>query len=230
MADTEGNSRRQLVTKLLPFIAVSAIKLGMLTSPLGVITSAANTYNQTVKDQDEKVGDLLPLLPGIEKLHVEVTGPDSVVVTLEKQDVEGCAEQYLRRLFTSGGAAGARAGVPSTSVAESIFDYVLRLPSKNVYLKMEEDLSEAEATRLLGAAKSLNPAEVLVVADKGVRMEERLDPVFVSENKVMRGRVWTMSRIGLLSAFFGDRFAVALESSGSEAVRVSLRLVRRPEP
>ena len=229
MPDPKGNERRELVTKLLPFIAVSAIRLGMLTSPLGVITSAANTYNRTVKEHEEKIGDLVPLLPGIEKLHVEVTGQDTVTLTLERQDVQVCARQYLGRLFSLEGSAGAPSGSPSSS-AESTFDYVLRLPSRNVYLKMVDELSGAEAARLLGVARALNPAEVLVVADKGTKMDERLDPVFVSENKVARGRFRTMSTMELLSAFFGDKFALTFESSGSEAMRVSLRLVKRPEP
>ena len=229
MPDQQGNSRRELVTKLLPFIAVSAIKMGMLTSPLGIITSAANTYNRTVERQGEKIEDLLPLLPGVERLNVEVSGPDAVTFTLQKQDVASCAEQYLARLFRSEGAAGSRAGPASPSGEESRFDYVLRLPSKNVYLKLEDELTEEGATRLLGAARKLNPAEVIVVARGGVSVDEVLDPVFVSENKILRGRVRTMPTSELLSAFFGDRFVPAFEPEG-EAIRVTLRLVKRERP
>ena len=229
MPAPDGTARRELVAKLLQFIAVSAIKIGMFTSPLVIITSAADTYNRTVQKPGEQIGDLLPLLPGVENLHVEVNGPDSVTITLQKQDIRACAEQYMEREYGPEGSAGARAGPPSPSGDESLFDHVLRLPSRNVYLKMEEELQEAEAASILRASRSLNPADVLIVADKGVAIDERLDPVFVSENKVMRGRVRTMSTSELVSAFFGKKFTSAIEPL-DEAVRVTLRLVKRPEP
>ena len=215
---------------MLPFIAVSAIKMGMFASPLSLIASAANTYNQTVQKPDDKIGDILPLLPGIEKLNVEVKGPDSVTFTLQKQDVRSCAEQYLRREFSSDGALGARGGPPSPSGNESQFDYVLRLPSRNVYLKMEKELSEEKAVRFRGAARSLNPAEVLIVADNGVKMDELFDPVFVSENRVMRGRLRTVSTPELLSAFLGGRFSPTFELLDGEAVRVTAEFAKRVEP
>ena len=201
----------------------------MLTSPLGIISSAASSYNRTVREPDEKIVDLLPLLPGVERLQVQVTSPDTVTFTLQKQDVVGCAGQYLERAFNSEGAVGAPAGPPSPSGSESLFDYVMRLPSKNVYLKMEKEISEEKAAQLLGVARGLNPAEVVVVAEKGVRMDEWLDPVFISENKVMRGRFRTLHTAELLSAFFGERFASTFEFEG-EAVRATLVLMKRTEP
>ena len=220
----EGNPRRELVTKLLPFIAVSAIRLGVLTSPLGIISSAASRYNATVQKPGEKIGDLLPLLPGIEKLHVETSGPDGVTLTLQREDVTWCAEEYLAKVFGREGAAGARSGAP-VGKAEEGFDRVFRLPSRNVYLKLMAELTDRDAEKLLEATRALNPSEVIVIADRGGSKDTLLDPVFVSENRVMRGRFRTISTAELVSEFFGKRFEASVEPMADGAVRVAVRLV-----
>jgi hypothetical protein len=221
----EGNPRRELVTKLLPFVAVSAIRLGVLTSPLGIISSAANRYNETVQKPSEKIDDLLPLLPGIEKLQVEVTSPETVTLTLQREDVSWCAEEYLSKTFSREGARGAISRTLASSGVEAEFDRVLRLPSKNIYLKLAVELPEDEAKRLLEVARKLNPAEVLVVTDRGGGLDVRFDPVFVSENRVLRGRFRTISTTELLAGFFGSRFESRVEFVNDETVRVTLRLL-----
>ena len=221
--ETSG-SRRELIAKLLPFIAVSAIKMGVMTSPLGIITSAANRYNETVERPAERIGDLLPLLPGIEKLRVEVNGAGSVALTLERGEVSSCAEEYLRRLYSLEGGGRTRVGVPSSAEGGGTFGHVLRLPSRNIYLKVTEELTQQEAASLLDLARRMNPSEVLIVADTGAGADERLDPVFVSENKIMRGRFRSISTAEMLAGFFGNRFTSQVEFITPEEVKVTLGL------
>jgi hypothetical protein len=106
---------------------------------------------------------------------------------------------------------------------EAQFDYVLRLPSRNIFLKLAEELSDEDASKLLDVARKLNPAEVVVIADRGHSVSVQLDPVFASENKVLRGRFRSMSTEELLSAFFGRKFAVRADAH-SEAIGVTLTL------
>lgn len=220
----DSKSRRDLLTKLLPYAALSAIKVGMTGSPLSVLTSAAAKYNEDAEKTKGMVKDLLPLLPGFERLQITVVGSNAVSLVMQRRDLLGCAEVYLSKLFKMEGSDGAPAGPTQEGGAESIFPYVLRLPFKSVYLTALPELSEAEASRFIEFARGANPAEVWIVADSGKSIDQKLDPVFVSESKILRGRVKTVSTAEMLRDFFGGKFAVWLEPLERGALKVTLRL------
>ncbi|MDG7007069.1 MAG: hypothetical protein JRN06_02355 [Nitrososphaerota archaeon] len=221
----DSQARRELITKLLPFVAVSAIRLGMATSPLVALSSAVERYNTSVGKTKAKADDLLALLPGIERLRMEVLTPGEVALVLQRQDIVNCAEQYLRTVFVRDGSKGAMASPARAIGGEAQFDSVLRLPSKSVYLKSVSKLSQSEASKFLEAGRELNPAEVWIFADEGAMIDEHLDPVFISENKVMSGRVKSVLTADMLSELFGHRFAVSLGEKTDREVNVTLRLV-----
>lgn len=217
-------SRRELITRLVPYLAFSAIKLGAFASPLSLVSNAAARYNEEAGRTRDKVNDLLPLLPGIERLKVEVLAPGEVSVTLQRHDVLTCADQYLVGVFKGEGADRARAGVPSPASVEGKMDHVIRLPSRSIYLKLFENLTDADVGSMRELAKRLNPAEVWVVADVGPRFDERMDPVFTSEGKVLRGRLKGISTADMLSGLFGGRFDVFTGRAQTEGVKVTLKL------
>lgn len=218
----DPKSRRDLITKLLPYVAMSAIKAGIAGSPLNVLSDAVTKYNEDAEKTKELVKDLLPLIPGFERLHLTVVGSNAVSLVMKRQDLLSCAEMYLSKLFMLEGAAGAPAGPPPEG-EEGGFQYVLRLPFKNVYLKVVEELTAAEASRILDFASRRNPVELWIVSDKGLRLDQRLDPVFVSESKILRGRVKSVPTAEMLRVFFGERFAVTLERRDQDSVEVTLR-------
>lgn len=219
-------SRRELITRLVPYLAVSAIKLGTFVSPLSLVSNAAARYNEETDKARKKVNDLLPLLPGIEKLKVEALAPGEASVVLQREDVRSCAEQYLVRAFKAEGAERARSGTPNPGSIEGRLDHVIRLPSRGVYLKLLEELTDAEAESLRDLARKMNPAEVWVVADRGPRLDEQMEPVFTSEGKILRGRFRSVPTADLLSGFFGGRFDVSTEKVPPGALKVTLKLAR----
>ena len=221
----DSKSRRDLLTKLLPNIAFSAVKAGISGSPISVLTDAATKYNADAEKTKGIVRDLLPLIPGYEKLQITIIGSNAVSLVMQRQDLLSCAEVYLSRQFKRDGSEGARAGVPGGEVERGIFPYVMHLPLKSVYLKVVENLSDEEITKLLEHAKKVNPAEVWVIADTGKGIDERLEPVFVSESKILRGRVKSVPTAAMLREFFGGRFSVALDPTGQKSVKVTLRLI-----
>jgi hypothetical protein len=220
----ESKSKRDLITKLLPYVAFSAIKAGVSGSPLNVLTAAATKYNEDAEKTKGLVRDLLPLIPGFEKLQITVVGSNAVSLVMQRQDLLSCGEVYLSKVFKQEGADGAPAGPPMGEGEKQMFPYVLRLPFKSVYLKVVEDLTLSEASSLVDFARKVNPAEVWVVVDSGRSFDQKLDPVFVSENKILRGRVKSVSTAEMLREFFGGKFAVALERVDQNSVKVTLRL------
>jgi hypothetical protein len=221
----ESQSKRDLLTKLLPSIAFSAVKAGITGSPISILTNAATKYNEEAEKTKGMVKDLLPLIPGYEKLQVSIVGSNAVSLVMQRQDLLGCAEVYLSRVFKQEGSDGAPAGPPAGEGEREMFQYALRLPFKSVYLKLVENLSDEEISRLLDYAKKVNPAEVWVVADTGKGIDQKLDPVFISENRTLRGRVRSVPTAAMLREFFGERFAVAFEPAGEGSLKVTLRLI-----
>ena len=126
--------------------------------------------------------------------------------------------------------SGGRAGRPdhdqqSGHGAEAQFDSVLRLPSRTVYAKVVHELTDQEKDRLLSLGRRLNPAEVWIFADSGPKIDMRLDPVFMAENRLRRGRIVSVSTADMLSELFGQRFAVTVQSSSTDVVSVTLKSV-----
>ena len=222
--ESESESRRTLLTKLVPYLALSAIKVGVAASPVSVLASAAAKYNEAGEKTREKVNDLLPLLPGVEKLKIQIAGPDAVSFVLQRDDIRTYAEQYLRQFFALEGANGAPGGPPPAAGGLAEFDYVLRLPSRSVYIKVVETLTKEDASRVLGIAKRMNPAEVWVFEDQGEAVDLKLDPVFISENVVQRGRMRTVTAAEMLQELFGRNFYVTVGARTRESLEIVLRL------
>jgi hypothetical protein len=221
----DPKSRRDLLTKLLPNIAFTAIKAGITGSPISVLTQAATRYNEDAEKTKGMVRDLLPLIPGYEKLQITVVGSNAVSLVMQRQDLLICAEAYLSKVFKQEGSSGAPAGKPMGESERDMFAYVLQLPLKSVYLKVVANLSDEEISRTVEYAKKVNPAEVWVVADTGKGIDQKLDPVFVSESKILRGRVKSVPTAAMLREFFGGRFSVALEPVEQNSLKITLRLI-----
>lgn len=221
----DSQSRRDLLTKLLPSIAISAIKMGVAGSPLSVLAAAADKYNADAEKTKGMVRNLLPLIPGFEKLQMTTVGSNAVSLLLQPQDLLSCAEVYLSRVFKLEGADGAPSGPPAGEFEKAMFPYVLRLPLKSVYLKVVEELTEVQLSKYVDFARRVNPAEVWLVADRGQSIDQRMDPVFVSENKTLRGRVKTVFTSEMLGEFFGRKFGIELQRLDFGAARVTLRLL-----
>ncbi|MDG7007051.1 MAG: hypothetical protein JRN06_02265 [Nitrososphaerota archaeon] len=226
MTETEGRdeSKREMFTKLLPHLAISAIGMGLFSSPVSLLLSAADRYNQATEATAKKVNDLVPLLPWLQRLQLRVDGPRTASLTMRKEDMGSSLEQYLVRRFLNEGASGAKFGEPPGARERAEFEYALRLPMRNVYARFAGTLTESEKGRYLEMARRLNPSEVWLLVDGGEEVDEPMDSVFVSENVVLRGRLKSVTRTEMLSELFGKEFEVRVEPQDDGSVRVMLRL------
>ena len=223
-ADDAAESKRELVTKLLPHLALSAIGIGLFSSPVRLLSAAVEKYNEATQETTKKVNDLLPLLPWMEKLELKVEGPRTVSLLMRKDDIGSGLEQYLTKKFGREGAEGALFGPPPGLRERAELDYALRLPMRSVYTKMVGTLTPEKKAHLLEVAKDLNPSEVWLLAHDGERVDELMEPVFVGENTVLRGRLKSVTTGEMLTELFGKEFDVSVEPKGDDSVRVVLRL------
>ncbi|MDG6916980.1 MAG: hypothetical protein JRM85_05225 [Nitrososphaerota archaeon] len=217
-------ARRKMFVKYLPHLAVSAISFGLFSSPTKLLTSAVDRYNRQTEETTKKMNDLYPLLPWLERLQLNVEGPRTVSLVMRMEDIESGLEQYLTRRFLSQGAGGAKLEVPPGRSEKAEFDHVLRLPGKNVYTKTAGTITPSDKERYMEIAKRLNPSEVWLLIDGGEDMDELMEPVFVNENTVLRGRLKTVTTTEMLSELFGKEFDVMVEPQDDGAERVVLHL------
>ncbi len=217
-------ARRKMFVKYLPHLAVSAISFGLFSSPTKLLTSAVDRYNRQTEETTKKMNDLYPLLPWLERLQLNIEGPRTVSLVMRMEDIESGLEQYLTRRFLSQGAGGAKLEVPPGRSEKAEFDHVLRLPGKNVYTKTAGTITPSDKERYMEIAKRLNPSEVWLLIDGGEDMDELMEPVFVNENTVLRGRLKTVTTTEMLSELFGKEFDVMVEPQDDGAERVVLHL------
>ncbi|MDG6929327.1 MAG: hypothetical protein JRN29_04695 [Nitrososphaerota archaeon] len=218
-------SRRKIFVKFLPHLAVTAIGFGIFSSPTKLLTSAMDRYNKQADETTKKMSDMYPLLPWLEKLQLNVEGPRTVSLVLRKEDMDSGLEQYLTRRFLNEGSGGTKLGPPPGRAERAEFDHALRLPGKSVYTKTVGTITPSDRERYMEIGKELNPSEVWLLADGGEGIDETLEPVFVNENTVLRGRVKSVTTREMLSELFGKEFDVAVEpqDDGSDKVILHLR-------
>lgn len=218
-------SRRKVFAKFLPHLAVTAVGMGLFSSPVRLLSSAMDRYNKATEETTKKVNDLIPLLPWLERLQLNVEGPRTISLVMRKEDMGSGLEQYLLEAFRDEGAAGMKLVEPPGSREKSEFDYALRLPAKNVYAKIVGTLTQDDRARYLEAAMRLNPSEVWLLVDGGESVDELMDPVFVNENMILRGRLKSVTTTEMLSGFFGKEFDVMVDpqEDGSDKVVLHLR-------
>lgn len=222
--DDVDKGRRRVFSKLLPNLAITAVGASLFSSPLRLLTSTVESYNKAADETTKKVNDILPLLPWLEKLQLNVEGPRTISLVLGKEEIGSSLEQYLFRRFKGDGASGATFGAPSGSREKAEFDYSLRLPLKNVYARASRTLTAADRERYLEVARRVNPSEVWLLTDGGESVDELMDPVFVSENTVLRGRLKSVTTTEMLSEFFGKEFDVRVEPQEDDSDKVVLHL------
>lgn len=218
-------SKRRMFTKLLPQLAVTALGVGLFSSPVRLLSSTIENYNKATEETTKKVHDILPLLPWLEGLQLNVEGSRTVSLVMRKEDLGSSMEQYLLRRFKGEGASSAKFGEPPGSREKTEFEYALRLPTRNIYTKISRTLTPSDREHYLEIAKRLNPSEVWLLVDGGEKVDELMDPVFVRENVVLYGRLKSVTTSEMLSEFFGREFDVTVEpqDDGSDKVALHLR-------
>ncbi|MDG6989118.1 MAG: hypothetical protein JRN21_07305 [Nitrososphaerota archaeon] len=217
-------TRRRVFAKFLPHLAVTAIGVGVFSSPVRLLSSAVERYNKATEETTKRLNDLLPLLPWLESLQLNVEGPRTVSLVISKEDMGSSVEQYLIRRFKNDGADGAMFGEPPGSREKAEFEYALRLPTKNVYAKVSRTFTVPDRERYLEIARRLNPSEVWLFVNSGEDVDEPMDPVFVGENAVLRGRLKSVTTAEMLSEFFGKEFDVVVEPQDDGSDRVVLHM------
>ena len=78
----------------------------------------------------------------------------------------------------------------------------------------DEDPDESVVEKELETAKSLNPSEVWLFTYNGSRrIDTKLDPAFLGENRIVRGRFRMMPLSDLLNLTSDGRFTAHAQSS-----------------
>ena len=217
-------TRRRVFAKFLPHLAVTAIGAGVFSSPVRLLSSAMERYNKATEETSKKLNDILPLLPWLESLELNVEGPRTVSLVMSKGAMSSSVEQYLIRRFRKEGAHGATFGRPPGGREKAEFEYALRLPSKTIYVRIARTFTASDRQHYLEVARLLNPSEVWLFVNNGEAVDEPMDPVFVGADSVLRGRLKSVTTAEMLSEFFRNEFDVVVDPQDDGSYRVVLHM------
>ena len=181
-------------------------------SPVGLATAAVDQYQRMEKDLKEQQKELTNLYADIGQLNIQIEGMSRLSLSLSRDQLLMLIESYLNVIFMSEGIGSLEL---RTIDKQSGFDGILNLPHRSVFVKLYNTTpDDSVIEKELETAKSLNPSEVWIFSyDGSRRIDIRLDPAFLGENRVIRGRFRMMPFSDLLKLTSGGKFTACVQSS-----------------
>ncbi len=227
--DEVGVERRKLLAQALPYMLNIFWEARTALSPGGLAAVALNQYERVERNNKLQEGDLQLLARDLGQLDMKIEGTGRISLTLSEDQLLSFIGSYLISFFLSEGSSSSE--LVRTSKARE-YDAALVLPGKTIFVKLcRGQLDEAALSLELERAKALNPSEVWIFPYFEIEGKDiQLDPVFVSENRILHGhlRVVPLSEV-MINATGGRFFVFAVNivngTSGQKTDEGSLRFL-----
>ena len=174
-------------------------------SPGGLITIALNDFQRAERDFKLQQQDLALLARDLGQLDMKIEGPGRISLTLSREQFLGFIRNYLvARFLGEGSARSDLVALPNSKD----YDASLGLPSRTIFVKLGKDPLDEHTLELeLESAKAVNPSEVWIFAYYETEERDiRLDPSFVSENRILYGHLRVIPASQVMREATGGRF------------------------
>ncbi len=204
------------------------IQAQSILSPGALMEAALKEYERSEKEVEDQRGELSMLLKRLSELDVQVSG-GRLRLTLTRPQALRLVGDYLSKIYLpDGGASSELREAPSGSG----FDGVMILPNFSVYVTLEEEVPSTESIDAkVRKAMSLNPGQVWAFCIPEVqRHDSRFDPVFVSENKVLRGRLRVLPVSDVFKEISGGRLRASATPTTAKGERSVTFVFERFQP
>ncbi|MDG6997908.1 MAG: hypothetical protein JRN15_02205 [Nitrososphaerota archaeon] len=230
--DTEAlaEERRKLLAKSLPFMLNAAWEAHSILSPAGIASRAVSEYQKFEKNTKLQRDEIKSLTKQIDSLDIQAEETGRISLSLTRAELLELVGNYLVSQFLNVGSAG----VKFSQTSNGDYDGILRLPDKSIFAKLiQGEIDQQRVFSEADKAESLNPSEVWIFThDASKRSDIRFGPIFVSENKILRGRFRAMPVTDIFSDITKGRFSALIESevrTGSEEPKTRFVFFKRPE-
>jgi hypothetical protein len=224
--DPVEGERRKILARSLPFVLNAAWEAHSVLSPGRLASTAISEFQKVEENEKIKEAEIATLVRDIGHLNLKSEEDGSLSLTLTRSEILELIGNYLVSQFLKEGSIGTRFEVSSNFPN---YDGVLSLPNKAVFAKLVEMKIDQkwifdEADR----AQEVNPSEVWVFVYDNERFDIRFDPVFISENRTMRGRFKLFPVTEVIDSVTKGKFGATIDSSAereNEQTRFVLRRV-----
>ena len=226
-----AEERRKLLAKSLPFMLNAVWEARSLMSPAGLASRAISEYQKFEKNTNLQRDEIKSLTKQISNLDIQAEGTGRISLSLTRAELLELIGNYLVSRFLNVGSSGAK--FSQVSIAD--YDGTLRLPDRSIFAKLiQEGVDQQRVFSEVDKAESLNPSEVwLFTYDASKRSDILFGPIFVSENKILRGRFRLMPVTDIFSDITRGHFSALILSEGrmgdAEEARTRFVFVKSPE-
>ncbi|MDG6906412.1 MAG: hypothetical protein JRN20_11570 [Nitrososphaerota archaeon] len=224
MAD-EPLERRRMLGKAIPFVLNTFWQAHTLMSPVGLASAAVDQYQRMEKVVESQQRELENLFADIGQLDLQIEGTSRISLSLSRDQLLILIGNYLNSTFIREG--NGRLELANMQGSEG-FDAILNLPSRSVFVMLRNtSLDGIAVEKDLELAKSLNPSEVWIFGfSEQQRMDVKLDPVFVGENTVLRGRFRIIPVSDMLKEVSDGKFKAYVQSALENGRKARFLLVK----
>ncbi|MHB2037061.1 MAG: hypothetical protein ACYCPW_10025 [Nitrososphaerales archaeon] len=221
--DVIETERRKLLAKSLPFMLNAVWEAHQVLSPGNLASTAIGQYQRLENNARMNREELAALTRDVGKLDLQSEGTGRLSLTLTRPQILVLIANYLSSKYFRRASTDAELK-PVTAMPD--YDGMLVLPTKAVFVKLiREDLDQESLVKEIGKAETLNPSDVCIICyQTSHRTDILFDPVFVSENRIERGRFRLMSLPDTFEEISKGKFTATIENS-KEHMEDSVRIL-----
>lgn len=215
------SERRKIIMKSLPFMINAAWQAHSALSPANLASTAITEYRKMDRNARLQDEETISLAKGISHLELKSEGGGRLSLVLTRKDIVELVGQYLMSQFLKEGSWGSKF-VATTDYPG--YDGVIDLANKTIFAKVvEETFDEKWIFAEADKAERINPNEVWIFSLKdGFKSDIIMGPIFVGENKVLRGRFRVMSVTDAMREITDGRFAASILGDSENGTRFLL--------
>jgi hypothetical protein len=180
--------RRKILSQALPYVLNFYWEARTALSPGSLASAALDQYQRVERDMKLQQQEVAALARDLGNLDMNIEGTGRISLTLKKDQLLNFVSDYLVLHFLTEGSGGK--GLVAAPKGSG-YDGLLGLPSKTVFVKLQRDpLEQNLLDEEVEKTKAINPSEVWIFSYFESRAKDiKLDPVFVSENRILYGHV-----------------------------------------
>jgi hypothetical protein len=207
--------RRTLLAKAIPYLVSAYWEVGARVSPAAVLTRIVEEFEDVREQMGVERDRLQSVVSDLDRLNPAFQN-GKLAFDLDRTTALDLIATFLKKSFVKeGGTAGTFRILPAQLAKGRHYDAELKLPDRSVYTRLLfRDLGEDEMSSYLEEAHRAAPSEYWVFSFKEDSLDFRLQPVFVSENKVIFGRLRYLPLMRLLEEMLGKHYRLSATQKG----------------
>ena len=222
--DIVAGERRKFLARSIPYMLNAVWEAHQVLSPGYLASTAIEQYQHLENNARQNREELSALTRDVGKLNLQSEDTGRLSLTLTRPQLMVLIANYLSSQYFRQTSTDAELK-PAVSVPE--YDGMLVLPTKSVFVKLiKEDLNQKSLVNEIDKAETLNPSDVCIICYETTHRTDILfDPIFVSENKVQRGRFRLMSLPDLFGEISKRKFSATIEKFEESQEEDSVRIL-----